>query len=102
VNEDPNAKYPRLTYGNNKNNYQASTYWLRDLSYLRLKTVELGYSLPKSWINRYRINNIRVFFRGQNLLTFSDFKLWDPEMGKSNGQDYPLTKSYLVGFSVNI
>ena len=48
ANENPNASYPRLSYGGNDNNYRASTYWLRDGSYLRLKTLEVGYTLPKS------------------------------------------------------
>ena len=49
-NEDPNAKYPRLSYGGNNNNYQSSTYWMRNGSYLRLKNLEVGYTIPKSII----------------------------------------------------
>ncbi len=52
VNENPNASYPRLTYGGNENNYKKSTFWLRDGSYLRLKTLEVGYTLPKSIVIR--------------------------------------------------
>ena len=102
VNENPHAKYPRLSYGGNANNYRASTYWLRNGSYLRLKTLEVGYTLPKVLTNRIRFNNIRVFFIGTNLLTFSSFKLWDPELGSSNGQQYPLSKTYTLGLTVNI
>lgn len=100
--ENPNAKYPRLSFGGNGNNYRESTYWLRDGSYLRLKTVEVGYSLPKSVVNKIRFNNIRFFFIGSNLLTFSGFKMWDPEMGSSNGAKYPLSRSLTLGLSVNL
>ena len=102
VNEDVNAKYPRLSYGGNANNYRASTYWLRNGSYLRLKTLEVGYTIPESITNKIRFNNIRVFFIGTNLLTFSSFKLWDPELGSSNGQQYPLSKTCTLGITVNL
>ncbi|WP_293308777.1 SusC/RagA family TonB-linked outer membrane protein [Pedobacter sp. UBA5917] len=101
-NEDPNAAYPRLTYGPNPNNYRASTFWLRDGSYLRLKTLDIGYSLPKTLVNRAHLNNVRFFFIGTNLFTFSNFKLWDPELGSSTGKVYPLSKTLSVGVSVNL
>lgn len=100
--ENPNAAFPRLSYGGNSNNYRESTFWLRNGSYLRLKTLELGYTIPKSLVNKIRFNNIRLFFRGSNLLTFSSFKLWDPELGSSTGTEYPLAKSLTVGLSVNL
>lgn len=100
--ENPQAKYPRLSYGNNSNNYQNSTMWLRNGSYLRLKTVELGYTIPKSLSNKMRLNNFRVFVIGTNLFTWSSFKLWDPELGSSDGNVYPITKSVTVGLSVNL
>ncbi len=102
VNEDPNAEYPRLSYGGNANNYRASTYWLRDGSYLRLKTLEIGYTLPKVITTKIHLEKVRFHLVGQNLLTFSKFKLWDPEMGSSNGQKYPLGKTITVGLTVNI
>lgn len=102
VNEDPNAEYPRLSYGGNANNYRPSTYWLRDGSYLRLKTLEMGYSLPKALTTRLRLEKLRLHIIGQNLLTFSKFKLWDPEMGSSNGMKYPLGKTVTFGLTVNI
>ena len=102
ANEDANASYPRLTYGGNSNNQQASTFWLRDGSYLRMKTLEVGYTLPKRIVNKIKFNNVRVFFIGTNLLTFAKFDLWDPEMGSSNGQSYPLAKTFTLGLSVNI
>ena len=102
VNEDPNADYPRLTYGANSNNYRASTFWLRDGSYLRLKTLDVGYTLPKPFVNRLHLNTVRFFLIGTNLLTFSDFKLWDPEMGSTNGKRYPLAKTISAGVSVSL
>ena len=100
--ENPNASYPRLSYGGNSNNYRNSTFWLRDGSYIRLKTLEIGYTLPKSVVNAIRFNNVRVFFRGNNLLTFSKFKWWDPELGSSNGQQYPLARTFTLGLTVNL
>lgn len=102
ANEDPNASYPRLTYGENKNNFRESTFWLRNGSYLRLKTLEIGYSLPKSIVNKIHFNNIRIFFIGTNLLTFSKFKLWDPELLSSNGEKYPLSRTFTLGLNVKI
>ena len=102
LNEDPNAEFPRLTYGQNPNNYQKSDYWLRDGSYLRLKTLDIGYSLPTALVNKIHLNRVRVFFVGTNLLTFSDFKLWDPELGVSDGKKYPLSRTFSLGVSVNL
>lgn len=100
--ENPNASYPRLSYGGNGNNFRQSTYWLRNGSYLRLKTFEVGYSIPKSLVNKIHFNSMRLFFIGTNLLTFSSFKLWDPELGSSNGEKYPLAKMFTLGLSVNL
>lgn len=101
-NPNPNAKYPRLSWNGNSNNNRASTFWLRDSSYLRLKTLEVGYTLPKNISRVLYMNNIRIFFIGTNLLTFSSFKMWDPEMGSSTGQQYPLSKSYTLGLTVTL
>jgi len=101
-NEDTNAAYPRLTYGPNANNYRASSFWLRDGSYLRLKTLDIGYSLPKTLVNKAHLSGVRFFFIGTNLFTFTNFKLWDPELGSSTGKAYPLNKTLSVGVSVNL
>ena len=105
ANENPNAAYPRLVLcenGASHNNYRPSSYWMRDISYVRLKNLEVGYSLPKDLVSRIHFENVRFFLQGANLLTFSDFKLWDPEMGSDNGEKYPLTKSITVGLQVNL
>ncbi len=100
--EDPNASYPRLSFGGNANNYRQSTFWLRNGQYVRLKTVDIGYTLPKQLVNKVKANNIRVFLVGSNLLTWSKFKLWDPELASSKGEDYPLPKSITFGLNVNL
>lgn len=101
-NENPNAKYPRLSWNGNSNNNRDSSYWLRDGSYLRLKTLEIGYTVPVNISRALRMNKIRIFFMGTNLLTFAKFKLWDPEMGSSDGQGYPLSKSYTLGLTIKM
>lgn len=101
--EDPNAEYPRLEYENQSgNNRQQSTFWQRNSAYLRLKTLEVGYTLPKSIVNKIHLNKIRVFFIGTNLLTFSSFKTWDPELGNSDGGAYPISKTLTLGLTINL
>jgi len=102
ANEDPNASYPRLSYGGDSNNQQYSSFWLRDGRYLRLKNLDVGYTLPKNLINRFHINEIRLFLTGSNLITWSSFKLWDPESAQPRGEEYPLTKSITMGLSINL
>lgn len=104
ANEDPNASYPRLVHLEgyaSHNNYRNSSYWMRDISYLRLKNFEVGYNLPKSAIDAMHLENFRIYLQGTNLLTFSSFKLWDPEMGSDNGEKYPLSKTVTLGLQVN-
>ena len=93
--------YPRASLSKNDNNNQQSTWWLRNMSMLRMKDVELGYSLPKNWMNRLGIAHMRLYLRGNNLLTISDFKLWDPEVDTSTGSKYPIMKSVSLGFDIN-
>lgn len=93
--------YPRLSDYQSANNNMESTWWLRDMGFIRLRNVEVGYSMPSSWLNRANIQNCRIFARGNNLLTFSDFKLWDPELGVNNGLRYPIMKSISVGLELS-
>lgn len=93
--------YPRLSYGENSNNNQNSTWWLRNMSMLRVKDIEIGYTFPKRWVNRIGLSNIRLYAKGSNLFTFSGFDLWDPELDTQNGAKYPVMKSFSVGFDVN-
>jgi TonB-linked SusC/RagA family outer membrane protein len=100
--ENPNAMFPRLSYGGNGNNYQNSTYWLRNARYLRLKNVEVGYTVPRNFIKRYKIESARFYVLGYDLLVFSPFKLWDPELANGNGAAYPIQKSITVGLTINL
>ncbi|MGV3760883.1 MAG: SusC/RagA family protein, partial [Parapedobacter sp.] len=99
-NPDPGATYPRLSMIENSNNRQPSTFWQRDMSFIRLKNVELGYSLPKSWISPVNLSTVRFYVQGQNVLTFSSFKLWDPELDTSYGGVYPQMR--ILNFGLNI
>ncbi|MGM9705697.1 MAG: SusC/RagA family TonB-linked outer membrane protein [Prevotella sp.] len=100
--ENVNASYPRLTYGVNNNNEQASTFWLRDMRYLRLKNLDFGYQLPKAIVNKLHFNSIRFYITGTNLLTWSKFDTWDPESLQPRGEEYPITKSVTLGVQVNL
>ncbi|WP_200976398.1 TonB-dependent receptor [Echinicola sp. 20G] len=102
-NQDLYAAYPR--FGTNiqdiENNLQASSWWLRDGSFLRLKSLEIGYTLPKSLLDKAYLSNCRFYFNGLNLFTFSHFDLWDPELG-GNGFAYPIQKVFNVGVNVSL
>ena len=93
--------YPRLHYGNsnNSNNSRTSTWWLRDMSYLRLKQLNISYNIPENVLKPIRVKSARVYFMGTNVLTFSKFKLWDPEVYSSNGAAYPNISSYSLGLN---
>lgn len=93
--------YPRLSDYQSANNNLASTWWLRDMSFVRLRNIEVGYSLPSKILDHLAIRNFRIFLRGNNLLTVSDFKLWDPELGVNNGMRYPIMKSVSMGLELN-
>ncbi len=100
-NPDPNAMYPRLAVSKVANNQEASTYWQRDCSFIRLKNAEVGYTFPKKWFAKAGISTVRLYLQGVNLLTFSKFKLWDPELESSNGAKYPQMRTGAVGLNVN-
>ena len=100
ANPSQNVTYPRLSYNTNNNNYQSSTWWKRDISFLRLKNVDLGYTL-KEGIKSIGVKRLRIYATGYNVYTFSKFKLWDPELLTSNGTRYPLTSNYSLGFTAN-
>ena len=86
------AQVNRLTTAYNTNNNQNSTFWLRNAAFLKLKNAEIGYSFK----------NMRIYVSGNNLLTFSKFKLWDPEMGGGSGMSYPTQRTFNVGFQMTI
>ena len=86
-NPNPNAAYPRLTRDTNANNTVNSSYWLRNGAFLKLKNAEIGYTFKM----------FRAYLNGSNLLTFSPFKHWDPEMGGGSGMKYPTQRVLNIG-----
>lgn len=98
-NRDIYALYPRYSAYENHNNTQVSTWWMRDGSFVRLKQLEFGYTLPQKLTNKIRIDNLRVYFQGNNLLCWSKFKLWDPELA-GEGFNYPIQRTFNIGLNV--
>jgi len=99
-NRDVYALWPRLSETYVENNLQPSNWFLRDASFMRLKTIEIGYSLSRDLISKTGLTKCRVYAIGNNLATFSKFKLWDPEMG-GNGLAYPIQRVISVGAQVS-
>lgn len=98
-NPDPYAFWPRLSTEIVENNIQPSTWWLQNGAFLRLKSVELGYSLPTELMKKWKMKDTRFYVSANNLLTFSVFKLWDPEMG-GYGLGYPPQMVINVGINI--
>ncbi|WP_316817518.1 TonB-dependent receptor [Pedobacter nyackensis] len=91
------AYYPRLSVGSlSDNNYLNSTHWLKDGSYIRLKQASLGYTFTSEKMKKAGVPLLYFYTSGQNLLTFSKFKIWDPELG-SNGAKYPISRMVTFG-----
>ncbi len=99
-NQNLYALYPRLSPIDLPNNEQQSTWWLRDGSFIRLKSAEFGYSLPSRWLKKAYMENARIYVNGLNLLTWSPFKLWDPEMA-GQGFGYPIQRVFNIGLNLN-
>ena len=98
-NQNLYALWPRLSTQHQANNTQLSTWWLNDGSFLRLKKMELGWSLPMKTSEKLNLKTLRLYVSGSNLLLFSKFKLWDVEMG-GNGLGYPIQKTFNLGVNV--
>lgn len=99
-NRDSYAFWPRLADTFVENNNQVSTWWMRDGAFLRLKTVEAGYNFTENFTNKLGLKAARLYFSGTNLAVWSNFKLWDPEMG-GNGLGYPIQSVYNIGLRVD-
>lgn len=100
-NPNPNAAYPRLTYNTDFNQAAFSTFWLEDASYLRLKNVQVGYTLPAEITKKAKIEKCRFYVSGDNLLTLSNFfYAYDPETPISSGGYYPQIKTFVVGVNL--
>lgn len=91
------ATYPRLTVGTNFNNHQVSSYWMRNGNYLRLKNIELGYTIASKLTQKLKVTSIRIFANGTNVFTSSSFDRVDPEVF---GGLYPIQRVINGGLSV--
>ncbi|WP_212005976.1 TonB-dependent receptor [Chitinophaga sp. HK235] len=96
------ATYPRLHSNTNGNNHRASSFWVKDASYLRLKNAEIGYQLPKTWIKPIGLSYVRIYANGMNLFTWDKLKDYqvDPEIGDGNGAMYPIQRIWNFGIDV--
>ncbi len=99
ANRDLYAFWPRLSDHDIDNNNEVSTWWLRDGTFIRLKTVEIGYSLPKKITQKAQIQMARIYASGSNLWLWSKFKMWDPEMA-DGGLGYPIQRVFNVGINI--
>ena len=107
--ENPNkwAKYPRLeTLNSNSTNLQTSSYWVRNANFLRIKNVQIGYTIPKTILNKIGLQSCRIYISGENLYNFTSFyKGWDPENQISTGDSpsyYPITSVFSFGCNIKI
>lgn len=101
--DKPHAEYPRLsvTKSSSVNNGHVSDFWKRNGAYLRLKNIVVGYTLPKHWLRKVGIRNLRVYFSGNNLLTATDFKWIDPESVNVPTGYYPQQRTYTFGVDLS-
>lgn len=102
-NHATNPFFPRLAYGKvaNANNNVTSTYWIKDVSFIRFKTLNFGYNLPNEMFKNTGFKNARIYFDAVNLFYWSPFKLWDPEMNTGNGNRYPNTRNLAIGIQIH-
>lgn len=99
--EHHNASYPRLTRSS-QTNFVTSSFWLQDASYVRLKNITLGYTLPKAWLDKAGISNAKIFFTGENLLTFTGLDGGiDPEESDERGWSYGNVKKLSLGVKLS-
>lgn len=98
--ENRNGAWPRI--GGSGNNRYQSTFWLDDMSYLRLKNVQVGYSLPQKWVQRLHLESVRIYGSAENLATFTKYRGLDPEKSSNASDAYPLCKSYSFGINIGI
>jgi hypothetical protein len=89
--------YPKLTYNRVNNNFQGSSFWLRDGSFLKIQNVELAYNFKLSPANRIGFRGAKMYLRGANLLTISGIKDVDPESMDSGVTKYPLYRTFTAG-----
>lgn len=98
-NPDGDYKYPRLSSQDNTNNQQNSTFWIYSSNYLRLKTVEIGYNIPRYWLGKIGFSNARIFVNGINLITWDKLKIFDPEISNGGTGTYPQQRVVNAGLT---
>jgi TonB-linked SusC/RagA family outer membrane protein len=99
--DNPNASYPRLTF-NYPNNEQVSDYWLLNAAYLRMKNLQIGYTLPKKWLKNIFVDNLRIYASGQNIFTIDNYlDGFDVESPSGNSGFYPMVKTFTFGIDLN-
>lgn len=103
--ENKNAKMPRIFFDTNSpssNRSVQSDFWMQNTSYLRLKNLQLGYTIPKNWLNSIGVENIRIYYSVENLLTFDKMKInIDPEATSQRLSSYPLLRTHAFGINVS-
>jgi TonB-linked SusC/RagA family outer membrane protein len=99
--ENPNARFPRLSYGKNENNNQQSTFWKGNSKYLRLQEISLNYNWKETWMKSFGLASIDLQFVGSNLWVWDNVKLWDPEQADQNGSKYPIPARYAFQLYLN-
>ena len=99
--QNPGASYPRLIADSSHNNFQNSSFWVYDASYVRLKNAQLGYTLPERLTRKIWIQKLRLYVSGDNLLTFDHMpKGWDPETRSGDAEIYPIASTYTFGVQI--
>lgn len=99
--DNRDAAFPRPWSDAQPNNSQSSDLYLRDLSYLRLKSFELGYTFPAAMLQKAGIGKLRVYLTGYNIFTWSKMKFFDPEISASTGAYYPQQRNINLGLNLN-
>ena len=98
--DNRDGEWPRL--GGSSRNRNNSTFWLDNSNYLRMKNVQLGYSLPQRWLNKIKIDNVRIYGSGENIFTITKFRGVDPEKQTNISDVYPLIRSFSIGINITI
>ncbi|MBT1703778.1 SusC/RagA family TonB-linked outer membrane protein [Chryseosolibacter indicus] len=97
--DNRNGEWPRLSGNANR---EESTFWLDDMSYLRVKNIQLGYRIPSNVLSRIRVANARIYASAENIATITGYRGLDPEKIGNRSDAYPLTKSYAIGINIGI
>ncbi|HZK95076.1 MAG TPA: TonB-dependent receptor [Prolixibacteraceae bacterium] len=95
---NPDGIWPRLAGPGN--NVTTTSFWLDNLSFLRVKNIQIGYNLPNKWLSKLTIDNLRIYASGENLATFTKFRGLDPERMGNASDMYPLNKSFSIGINL--